>query len=196
MSSSLHAAIAQADMAVDRTGRERLGWIAIAAVRVQEAVSDRGWVELRPFSDANGGRISRAEQNLGRVQLILHRNDVRRKNLVVIVGPYSRGEPDLFQVVDACDRLRFVFGLLQFFGRELHSVGQIALGAGEMLRRGSKLRPQLRSLCRLGAQRCHFSSLFPKLANLIPQLSQRSFVRTARIGSTSLLGLQLLVLPP
>src|SRR5260221_3285445 len=86
-SSPLHAAIAQKDVAVNRTRGKQFGWITFVAVRIQETITDRGWVQLRPFRDVNGRGVRGAEQNPGRPQLVLHRNEVRWENIVVIVGP-------------------------------------------------------------------------------------------------------------
>ena len=50
---SMHAAIAQSDVSVNRTDRERFVWIGFVAVWVQETITNRGRVQLQPVGDAN-----------------------------------------------------------------------------------------------------------------------------------------------
>jgi len=39
----MHAAIAQSDVAVNRTGGQRFGGICFVAVRIEKTITDRGW---------------------------------------------------------------------------------------------------------------------------------------------------------
>ena len=83
----MHTSIAQNSVTVNRAGREQFGWVTQVTVRIHETIADQRWVELRPFADASGRGVPGTEQKLGRRQLVLHRNEVRRKNIVVILGP-------------------------------------------------------------------------------------------------------------
>ena len=116
--------------------------------------------------------------------------------MVVIAGPETGGQTDLLQVADAPSVLGLLLQPPQFFRREIQSVAEFFLCAGQILRRRGKPRPQHRGFRRLRPPPGAFFGLLPKQARFIPEPGKFSRIGGGGDDRAGPVGFKFLELPP
>ena len=127
---ALDTPVAQADMTVDGTARKhtsRLDGRNVGAGSHQVFIGTVGGCEDGPISGNLARGFGRANENLGRGQLVAHAKDIRRLGVVFIQRPRTDREAKLLEIVDARDRqgpFTSLFHRLGLCGREARDSGR------------------------------------------------------------------------
>src|SRR5712691_5592312 len=109
---TLDTAIAQTDMAMDRTARENPGGLGIACISTEVLIRTIRRGKVKKIRGSSSIGIGWTEQNVWRGKLIAHINDVWRKLVIVIQGPNPNCETKLLEVIDAVNRRGPFTGLI------------------------------------------------------------------------------------